>query len=77
MTDMTSDTTVTPALRNRRAASRLEYRIYFALIVAVALPGTVVGWVRDALTGCETAKKGPIARALSHASTITPQIFRP
>ena len=76
MTDMTTHAPVSPDLRasHRRSPPRGEYQVYFALIFAVALPGAALGWTRDALTG--EAGKGPVARALSHAHTITPQIFR-
>lgn len=78
MTDMSTETLVTPQVGSGRtaAAPSVEYQVYFALIFAVALPGTVPGWARDAVLGREAAGKGPVARALCHAHTITPQIFR-
>ncbi|MBF9042879.1 protein pufQ [Rhodobacterales bacterium HKCCE4037] len=78
MTDMTTETMVTPQVRHRRtpAADRAEYQVYFALIFAVLLPVNLVAWARDAITGNGNAGKGPVVRSLSHARTITPQIFR-
>lgn len=76
MTDMTSIAAHEPARRGRRSAPpRLEYRAYFAVILAAALPGATLGWAWGSLTGRGDAGRGPIARALDAARTITPQIF--
>lgn len=75
MTDMTTETPLAPALRDRRGTTGLEYKVYFALIFALMLPGAALGWIRDMLVRHDGAGKGPIGRALSQAHTITPQIF--
>lgn len=72
MTDMT---TQTPVLRSRHRPPRQEYKVYFALIFAISLPGAIVACALAALRQSDAPRKGPIARALSHARTITPHIF--
>jgi len=70
MTDLATDT---PAPR-AHTAPRQEYLVYFALILVLSLPFAAIGWAL-AMLGGETSTKGPLGRALSHARTITPQIF--
>jgi hypothetical protein len=54
---------------------RLEYRIYFALIFALALVFALAGWAVDALRG-QRGRPGPVARAIAEARQIAPLIFR-
>ncbi|KPP92143.1 MAG: photosystem II assembly protein PufQ [Rhodobacteraceae bacterium HLUCCA08] len=72
MTDMTTET---PILRGRHKSPRQEYKVYFGLIFAVSLPGAIIACAWATLRDSDAPRKGPIARALSQARTITPQIF--
>ena len=58
--------------RHRRSG-RSEYTAYFTLILGAALPVAAAQWAADAARG--RPGRGPVARALSHARTITPVIF--
>ena len=71
MTDFTSNS---PALRASKPP-KAEYSAYFALIFAAALPFAVVRWAAHGLAGVDTPNRGPVARALTQARTITPMIF--
>jgi hypothetical protein len=56
--------------------NRIEYRIYFALIFAVALPFALIAWMaKPVLTG-KLPNYGPLTIAHKDASAITPMIFR-
>ncbi len=71
MTDMTHF--ASPA--RRKATPRIEYGVYFAAIVlATLVPATLV-WALTALRGLALPERGPIARAVTQARIITPQIF--
>ena len=72
---MTHITTDAPLIRSRHRPPRTEYAIYFALIFAVSLPGSVLAWAMPPLRSRRQPGRGPLAGALSHARTITPQIF--
>ena len=72
---MTNITTDVPMGRARRRSPGREYAIYFALIFAVSLPGSILGWAVDCLRGGAGQGNGPASAALRHARTITPQIF--
>jgi len=53
----------------------IEYRLYFAVIFLIYLPWAFVAWAL-AIDGREAGeKRGPITRAWSQASVITPLIF--
>ena len=65
----------TPRLRSARN-DRFEYRFYFALIFAFALPAALIGFALGALRDTGEPNKGPVARALSDAQFLAPMIFR-
>lgn len=54
----------------------LEYRLYFALIFALAAPLALGRWLFALVTGnrCEM-RKGVLRRAIAEAKTTTPFIF--
>jgi hypothetical protein len=55
---------------------RTEFRVYFAIIFAVALPFAVLGWiVRTAVTG-RMPDRNAVSTAWADARSITPLIFR-
>lgn len=72
---MTNITTDVPMERPRRRSPGWEYALYFALIFAISLPGSVLGWAFESLRGGAAPGSGPATAALRHARTITPQIF--
>jgi hypothetical protein len=69
-------TTNKPGAGHLPHAPVTEYRVYFAIIFALALPSAFVKWLRAIVTG-DTAgiRRGVIDRAWSDAATITPLIF--
>lgn len=53
-----------------------EYRLYFALIFALAAPLALGRWLVALATGNRSElKKGVVRRAISEAKTTTPFIF--
>ena len=54
-----------------------EFRIYFAIIFAVALPIETLGWSLRLLRDRCLPPSGPLARATRLANEITPMIFWP
>ena len=73
MTDMTSNP---PRVRSRQARQRgLEFKVYFAMIFALALPFASARWVRDVIQHRTLDLRGPLARAWAEADRTTPLIF--
>ncbi|KNG93735.1 cytochrome PufQ [Pseudaestuariivita atlantica] len=70
MTDITSNTPQT-----RKHGTRAEFRVYFAIIFAAALPFALIAWITHPLHRKGEPNKGPLARAWSQARTVTPMIF--
>ena len=54
---------------------KAEFRVYFGLILLLALPFTTLGWIGTLLSGGAWPDKGPVARACAEARVITPLIF--
>ena len=57
-----------------RQRSRVEYRLYFAVIFLLALPFALVQWLFAFLRPAE-GNANVLHRALSEARAITPMIF--
>jgi hypothetical protein len=55
---------------------RLEYGVYFTLILLVALPVATIDWLASPLIRGRLPEKGPLARARAEACAITTMIFR-
>ena len=72
MTDLTSNPPQRDHCNRRRSA---EYWLYFVPIFFLALPFTVLRWVRDIAQMKSLNVRGPLARAWSEADRITPLIF--
>jgi hypothetical protein len=70
-----ADFTVNHPRHRGHRSDQLEYRLYFALIFAVALPFAALGWALDAARG-RRGRPGPVARAIAEARQIAPLIFR-
>lgn len=56
---------------------RPEYTLYFSLILIVAMPFALIGWVNRLVRDRRLPEMGPFARAWREATEITPEIFRP
>jgi len=56
---------------------RPEFALYFSLILIVAVPFALVGWVMSLVRERRIPECGPFARAWREAGEITPEIFRP
>ena len=70
MTDFTSDHTVV-----KHKPPRTEFMIYFGIIFLATLPLATLTWALAAIKSGSLTNKGPIKRAWSQASMITPMIF--
>ena len=71
MTDITSG-----GMPRRRAARPvLEYRVYYALILAAALPLSVALWPLSVLGIGPRQPGGPVRTAREQANTVTPKLF--
>ena len=70
MTDYTSNTPVT-----RHKPPKTEFMIYFAIVFIATLPLATLTWALAAIKAGNLTEKGPIKRAWSQASIITPMIF--
>ena len=68
-----SDQTVNKPMPAR--TSRTEFRVYFALILMLALPVTTLKWLVALLRSGAAPAQGPVAQAFCEARTITPLIF--
>ena len=68
-----SDLTSQAPMRERKKQSKGEYYVYFAILLALALPINLAIWlVRIAM---RKSTDGPIRMAWEQASTVTPKIF--
>ena len=80
MTDMTSDMMETrqeaavPRETTRRR-NGIEFNVYFAIIFLATLPLATLTWALAAIKSRSFTDKGPMARAWTQASIITPMIF--
>ncbi len=70
MSDVTSNSPTA-----RKDATKAEFKVYFAIIFAAALPFGVIAWITHPLHRRGEPNKGPVARAWSQARTVTPMIF--
>lgn len=62
---------------HHKRTPKAEYTVYFALILAFALPVQTLVWVGSLIRYRHMPSAGPLARALRDAEEITPTIFRP
>lgn len=70
-----SDQTANMAPHRCDRVPKAEFRLYFALILLLALPFTTLGWIGALLRGGTWPEQGPYARACAEARVITPLIF--
>lgn len=59
----------------RMAARRREYRTWFAVVLAVALPFEVLAWPVRALTDGALPALTPLGAARAHAAHVAPIIL--
>ena len=71
MSDMTSNSPVNRAAK----PPKTEFVIYFAIIFAATLPLATLTWALAAIKSGSLTDKGPLKRAHTQASIITPMIF--
>lgn len=70
-----SDQTANMAPHRAERVPKAEFRLYFALILLLALPLTTLGWIGALLREGAWPQRGPVARACAEARVITPMIF--
>ena len=63
-------------LQQVKRVNRVEFFIYLALILTLAILPHVVGWLFQTLRHGKLPRLGPVARALKDAQAVTPMIFR-
>ncbi|XDA98932.1 cytochrome PufQ [Sulfitobacter sp. LCG007] len=57
------------------SGERFEFRVYFTLILLLALPFATVEWLLCVRRRRSLNLRGPLARAWAEADRITPVIF--
>lgn len=70
-----SDQTAGMAPHRIERVPRVEFRLYFALILLLALPLCMLGWIGALMRQGAWPERGPFARACAEARVITPLIF--
>ncbi|WP_425099406.1 cytochrome PufQ [Tropicibacter sp. S64] len=71
-----TDATSIPQRAHRTGRRRTtEFYVYFTAIFLIALPGCMLGWMRDVGRRQSLNVQGPLARAWVEAESTTPLIF--
>ncbi len=55
---------------------RAEFKIYFALILLIAVPVQLIAWTGETVMRARLPRLDPLTRAWKDATAITPMIFR-
>ena len=55
---------------------RAEFKVYFGLILMIAVPVQLVAWTGEAVIRGRMPRLDPLTRAWKDATAITPMIFR-
>ncbi|MCA0421853.1 MAG: protein pufQ [Proteobacteria bacterium] len=55
---------------------RAEFKIYFALILMIAVPVQLVAWTGEAVIHAKKPRLDPLTRAWKDSTAITPMTFR-
>lgn len=63
-------------LHHVKRVTKTEFRIYFALIFALALVPHILGWLYQLVRHLGMPRRDPVSRAWLDARAITPMIFR-
>ena len=63
-------------IHQSRRRDGVEYGLYFALIVVLAVGPHVLGWTYQTLRHGRLPRLGPVGRAIKDATAVTPMIFR-
>jgi hypothetical protein len=71
-----SDFSASGDLSGVKRVGRVEFSLYFTLILTLALGLHLVRWPVAALRAMRLPKTGPLACAIKDARAITPMIFR-
>jgi hypothetical protein len=71
-----TDFTTNGDLHHVKRTNRVEFFIYFYMILTLAILPHVVGWLFQTLRHGKLPRLGPVARALKDAQAVTPMIFR-
>jgi hypothetical protein len=71
-----SDFSASGDLSGVKRVSRVEFSLYFALILTLALGLHLGRWPVAAVRAMRLPKAGPLACAIKDARAITPMIFR-
>ena len=63
-------------LHQVKRVNRIEYFIYFSLILVLAVLPHTLGWLYQTLRHAALPRLSPLGRALKDAQAVTPMIFR-
>ncbi len=63
-------------MHHSRRKDGVEYSLYFALIVVLAVVPHVIGWLFQTVRYGRLPRLGPVGRAIKDATAVTPMIFR-
>lgn len=71
-----SDQTANVQMHHTPRVPRAEFKLYFALILLIAVPVQIVAWSGEAVITAKWPRLDPLTRAWKDATAITPMIFR-
>ena len=71
-----SDQTANGHLHHAPRVPKAEFKVYFALILTIAVPVQLIAWTGEAVTRAKKPRLDPLTRAWKDATAITPMIFR-
>ena len=71
-----SDHTANGQLQHAPRVPRAEFKLYFALILLIAVPVQLIAWTGEAVIRAKMPNLDPLTRAWKDATAITPMIFR-
>ena len=71
-----SDYTVNGALHHVKRVPKVEFTVYFGLILLLAIGPHVIGWTYQTIRRGRLPRLNPAVRAWKDAQAVTPMIFR-
>ncbi len=71
-----SDYTAMGDLHHVKPVNKVEYFVYFSLILCLIVVPHLIGWIYQTIRHARLPENGPMKRAFLDAQLATPMIFR-